>query len=450
MYLTKELLDTFAHEVAADPIHKAVAGAVARVGLEEAALNTEVARQHTHIFSTETKRGEMTNQKMSGRCWIFAALNAARVNTMKKLDIETVEFSQNYLFFWDKLEKANFFLENILETLDEPLTSRLMAHLLANPVQDGGQWDMFSGLLEKYGLVPKECMPETFHSSNSRVLLAVLTRRLRKHAQLLRSAHEEGVALHTLREKKEAFLSSIYSILVKALGRPPEKFDFVYKDKEKKFHKVRDLTPQKFFCDFVGWDLKNKVSLIHAPTADKPFGRTYTVKFLGTVKEAPCICYVNTPIEVLKEATASAIRAGEPVWFGCDVGQMMTRKDGIMDTEIFGYESMLGTTPEFNKAERLDYGESLLTHAMVITGFDEDAQGNPVRWQVENSWGDDTGKKGMFSMSDRWFDEYLYQITIDKKFVPQVWLDALEKPIIALEPWDPMGALADTPLYLKN
>ncbi|WP_282208245.1 C1 family peptidase, partial [Treponema pallidum] len=149
-------------------------------------------------------------------------------------------------------------------------------------------------------------------------------------------------------------------------------------------------------------------------------------------------------------ATASAIRAGEPVWFGCDVGQMMTRKDGIMDTEIFGYESMLGTTPEFNKAERLDYGESLLTHAMVITGFDEDAQGNPVRWQVENSWGDDTGKKGMFSMSDRWFDEYLYQITIDKKFVPQVWLDALEKPIIALEPWDPMGALADTPLYLKN
>lgn len=442
MQLSKDLLAAYKADYEKNPINKTIAGAIARVGLQEASLNNETLRFHNSYFSNETKRGEITSQKSSGRCWMFAALNAARIKTIEKLNVETIEFSQNYTLFWDKLEKSNYFLESILETLDEPLNGRLLAHLLENPVQDGGQWDMFSGILRKYGSVPKNVMPETFHSSNTRGLVSVLTKRLRKYAQLLRSEHKNGKKIEELRKMKDGFLSEVYSLLVKALGMPPEQFDFEYKDKNKKFHKDENLTPQEFFKKYIGWNLNEKISLINAPTADKPYGRAYTVKFLGTVKEAAPICYINVPIEVLKEAAIKSVTAGEAVWFGCDVGQMFVKKEGIMDMALYNYELTVGQLPEFTKAERLDYGESRLTHAMVFTGVDLDSKGRPIKWQVENSWGDEHGKKGMFSMSDTWFEEYNYQIMVDKKFVEPKWLKALEQPVIELEPWDPMGALA--------
>ncbi len=442
MQLSKDLIMQFKNNYEKDPAHKTIAGAIARTGLQEASINNETLRIHNFYFSNETKRGEITSQKSSGRCWMFAALNAARVKTIEKLNIDTIEFSQNYTLFWDKLEKSNYFLENILETLEEPLNGRLLAHLLTNPVQDGGQWDMFSGLLRKYGAVPKDVMPETFHSSNTRGLVSVLTKRLRKYAQLFRSGYKDGKTAKELRKMKESFLSEVYALLVKALGAPPERFDFEYKDKDKKFHKDENLSPQEFFKKYIGWNLDEKISLINAPTADKPYGRAYTVKFLGTVKEAAPICYINVPIEALKEAAIKSITAGEAVWFGCDVGQMSAKKEGIMDMHIYNYDLTVGPLPEFTKAERLDYGESLLTHAMVFTGVDLDSNGRPIKWQVENSWGDENGKKGIFSMSDTWFDEYNYQIMVDKKFVDPKWLTALDQPVIQLEPWDPMGALA--------
>lgn len=443
MQISKELLKQYKSDYEKTDLNKAVAGAIARVGLQEGSLNNEVLRTHNNYFSETTKRGEITYQKSSGRCWMFAALNVARVKTIGDLNLETIEFSQNYTLFWDKLEKSNYFLESILETLEEPLNGRLLAHLLSNPVQDGGQWDMFAGILRKYGVVPKDVMPETFHSSNTQGLVAQLTRRLRKYAQILRSEYSAGKKIEELRKLKEKFLSEVYSLLVKALGLPPEKFDFEYVDKDKKFHKDCNLTPQEFFKKYIGWNLDEKISLINAPTNDKPYGRAYTVKFLGTVKEEKPICYINVPIEVLKEAAIKSIKAGDAVWFGCDVGKMLIRKEGIMDSEAFNYDLTIGELPEFTKAERLDYGESLLTHAMVFTGVDLDNNGNPIKWQVENSWGEDNGKKGMFSMSDKWFEEYNYQIMVDKKYVDKKWLKALEEPVIALEPWDPMGALAN-------
>ena len=444
MQISKELLVQYKSNYEKDSVNKAIAGAVARVGLQEASLNNETLRIHNGYFSDETKRGEITSQKSSGRCWMFAALNAARVKTINELNLETIEFSQNYMLFWDKLEKSNYFLESILETLDEPLNGRLVAHILSNPVQDGGQWDMFAGLLRKYGAVPKDVMPETFHSSNTQGLVAQLTRRLRKYAQILRVEHKNGKDIASLRKIKEGFLSEVYSLLVKALGVPPEKFDFEYREKgdDKKFHKDCNLTPQEFFKKYIGWNLDDKISLINAPTDDKPYGRAYTVKFLGTVKEEKPICYINVPIEVLKEAAIKSIKAGEAVWFGCDVGKMSVRKEGIMDMDIYNYGLTIGSLPEFSKAERLDYGESLLTHAMVFTGVDLDKDGKPIKWQVENSWGDEHGRKGIFSMSDAWFEEYNYQIMVDKKYVDKKWLKALDSPVIALEPWDPMGALA--------
>lgn len=442
MNISSELLQKFSDNYRADPANALIAGAMAKNGILDASFNYDVRRLHNFQFSNETKRGEITNQKKSGRCWMFASLNAARVEIMKKFNLETFELSQNYTLFWDKLEKSNYFFESILETLDEPLDGRLVAHLLRDPIQDGGQWDMFSGILQKYGAVPKDVMPETFHSSDTHFFVAELTRRLRKYAQLLRDGHKAGKSIDQLRADKEKYLSQVYGILVKALGEPPRFFDFEYRDKDENFHKAEHITPQQFFNDYVGWNLDEKISLINAPTADKPYGRAYTVKFLGTVKEAAPIHYINVPIEVLKTAAIESIKAGKPVWFGCDMGPFISRPEGIMDMDVYQYDKTLGELPAFTKAERLDYGDSLLTHAMVLTGVDLDKAGKPIKWQVENSWGDELGKKGIFSMSDTWFNEYTYQIMVEKEFVDKKWLDALKQPLIQLEPWDPMGALA--------
>lgn len=442
MGIDNALLVEFKNRFDANSTNQVIKGAIAKVGIDDASLDNNVLRRHSFEFSNETKRGTITNQKSSGRCWMFAALNTARVDTMNKLNMESFEFSQNYTLFWDKLEKANYFLDSILETLDEAQDSRIISHLLMDPVQDGGQWDMFSGLLEKYGAVPKSVMPETFHSSNTRKLNAVLTSKLREFAYQLREGHKAGLSLNELTAKKETKLYFIYSVLVKSLGEVPETFTYTYRDKDGEYRHIQDSTPQDFFKEYVGWDLTNLVSLLNAPTKDKPLGRAYTVKYLGTVKEAKPIQYINVPIQALKEAAVASIKDGQPVWFGCDVGKMLIRDVGIMDEKSYSYELTLGEGNGLTKAQRLDYGDSLLTHAMVFVGVDLDEQGQPLTWKVENSWGDKAGKKGIYSMSDKWFEEFNYQIAVDKKYVSEKWLKALDEPIIALEPWDPMGALA--------
>lgn len=442
MTINTELLTNFKKRFDENRENQVIQGAIAKVGINTASIDNDVLRRHSFTFSDETKRGEITNQQASGRCWMFAALNTARVDTMNRLNVDTFEFSQNYTLFWDKLEKAHYFLDSILDTLDEAQDSRIIAHLLTDPVQDGGQWDMFSGILEKYGAVPKAVMPETFHSANTAVMNKILTSKLREFASVLREGHQNNETLEALTAKKEDMLYFIYNVLVKALGEIPETFTYDYRDKDNEFHRIADITPQEFFKKYVGWDLTNLVSLLNAPTADKPYGRAYTVKYLGTVKEAQPIRYINAPIEVLKEAAITSIKAGEPVWFGCDVGQMSIRDGGIMDEKSYQYDLTLGEGLNLTKAQRLDYGDSLLTHAMVFVGVNLDDEGKPLTWKVENSWGDKAGKKGIYSMSDKWFDEYNYQIAVDKKYIPEKWLKALDEPVIELEPWDPMGALA--------
>lgn len=440
--INQEMLARFNERFANDRENQVIKNAVAKVGFDTAAFNNEVLRRHNFVFSHETKKGSITNQESSGRCWMFAALNTARVDTMAKLNVEDFEFSQNYTLFWDKLEKSNYFLDSILETLDEATDSRLIAHLVTDPVQDGGQWDMFSGILQKYGAVPKSVMPETFHSADTSMLNRIITSKLRQFAKDLRQGYRAGQTREALSGKKEEMVYYIYNVLVKALGEVPETFTYEYRDKDNNFHRIPDITPQAFFKQYVGWDLENMVSLLNAPTTDKPYGRAYTVKYLGTVKEAKQVTYINAPIEALKEAAIKAIKAGEPVWFGCDVGKMSERKHGIMDSEAYVYDLVTGEGINLNKAERLDYGESLLTHAMVFVGVDLDENDKPIKWKVENSWGDKVGDKGIFSMDDAWFDEFNYQIAVHTKYIDEKWLKALNEPIIALEPWDPMGALA--------
>jgi bleomycin hydrolase len=420
----------------------ALANAIARNSLRSLAVKQEPLRATQHTFSLELQTGKMTAQNSSGRCWLFAGLNVLRFATMKKLNLETFEFSQNYQMFWDKLEKVNFFLESILRTLDEPTEGRLVNWLLGAPLNDGGQWDMFVNLVDKYGVVPKYSMPETYHSSNTGEMNWLLTMRLHEDAARLRNAYRlEGLSLAALRERKEAMLAEAYRMLCECLGEPPKRVDLECRDKDGKYIQHLGLTPLEFAERFVPVAAHDYVSLIHAPTADKPFDRTYTVKFLGNVEGGRQVLYLNVVMPTLKRLALAQLQDGEPVWFGCDVGKMMDRETGVLDARLYDFGALLGMEFGLDKAERLDYRESVMTHAMVFQGVNL-VDGVPNRWKVENSWSEKAGKDGYFVMSDEWFNEYLYQVVVHKKYLSPAMLTALAQEPIQLEPWDPMGSLA--------
>ena len=420
----------------------AAMNAVVKNGIESCALAYDMQRRMRYSFSLELETGSVKNQKQSGRCWMFAALNAMAFDTMEKLNLDDFEFSQSYPLFHDKLEKCNYFLENIIATAKLPLTDRLIAHLLRTPIQDGGQWDMFRNIVEKYGVVPKEMMPESFHSSNTQALNKLINAKLREYARVLRTACEKGAAMTAVRARKRVQISEIYNTLCIALGKPPKLVNLEIRDREKRFIRIKDMPPTDFFREYVGWNLGDYVSLINAPTDDKPYHRTYTVKHLGNIKGGHEVFYLNLPIDELRHFSLAQLKAGAPVWFGCDVGQRLCRNYGSMDMDAYDYPSLFGYNLDMTKAQRLDYHESLMTHAMVFTGVNLDENGKPERWKVENSWGQEKGKNGFYVMSDEWFSEYLYQVLINKKHLPDNIKAELNQKPIELDPWDPMGALA--------
>ena len=410
--------------------------------INKVAVHWENFSKINHIFSnTISKQLPVTNQKSSGRCWGFAGLNLLRLEIVKNYNLSNFEFSQNYFMFWDKLEKANYFLENILKTLDQNYDSRLMMHLLQAPVQDGGQWDMFVNLIEKYGLVPKSVMPETNHSSKSSMMNYFLTHKLRECAFILRKSKKPRTTIKQLRSKKEEMMSVIYSLLCMFLGNPPTKFDWSIKDKNNKFTRFNNVDPLDFYHKFTKVKLKNKVCLIHAPMSNKKMNELYTIDFLGNVVGGNIIKYANVEINELKKAAIKSIKNNEAVWFGCDVGKMFNRELGIMDMDLYDYEKLFDTKFKMNKASRLEYGDSAMTHAMLFTGVDL-KRNTPRKWRVENSWGDKNGDKGYYLMSDSWFDEYNYEVVVDKKYLSNKTLEIFNREPHNLEPWDPMGALA--------
>ena len=439
--ISLENLNQFEQGFDTNPTNALAMNAVVSNGINAVATNYQTERRVTHEFSLSLKQGKVTNQKKSGRCWMFAALNCLRFQVMHKLNLENFELSQSYTLFYDKLEKSNYFLESILETLDEPSNGRLISHLVSAPLNDGGQWDMFANLVEKYGVVPKEVMPETAASSSTREITGYLTEKLREFACTLRTAYQNGASMEELRAKKDDMMQTIYNMLCISLGKPPVKFDFEVKTPN---GFVRDLgiTPQSFFKKYVDMDLSRYISLINAPTSDKPYGKTYTVAFLGNVAEGRPVKYLNLPIEDLKAAAIAQMKDGLPVWFGCDVGKRSVRDGGVMDLNALDLETLFNTEFTMDKAQRLDYGQSLMTHAMVFQGVNLDDNGKPNRWRVENSWGKDAGVDGYYIMSDAWFDEYMYQVVVDKKYLTEEQRKALEQEPITLQPWDPMGSLA--------
>ena len=416
--------------------------AVTQTDINAIALNRAVINRTTHTYSHRIESPKATHQKSTGRCWIFAGLNTLRLLTRKKLNVEEFEFSQSYLMFWDKLEKANYFLENIITTRNEPLNGRVVMWLLADPIPDGGQWDMFIDLIEKYGVVPQTAMPETHSSSSSRTMNNHIVLKLREGAHQLRTQHESGASEADLRKTKTKILQVVHRMLSMHLGTPPQSFMWQWRDKDKKFHRGGTFTPHTFYAEYVNVNLNDYVCLINAPTQDKPFNKLYTVQYLGNVVGGHPVRYLNVDINTLKDATANMIKDGDAVWFGCDVGKMFQRDKGILDPDIYDYDLVYDTTFPLDKADRLNYGHSRMTHAMVLTGVDISDEGTPTKWRVENSWGIEHGDKGYEVMTDAWFDEYLYEVTVHKKYLSDDLLKVLDTEATVLPPWDPMGALA--------
>ena len=434
-----------AHEhFVADRANALAQHAVSATDIRTAARVPAAAALATTTFDVQLEQGAVTNQERSGRCWMFASLNTMRYRVMKRLGLKSFELSQAYPLFWDKYERANLFMENVIATADKKASSRKVSFLLADPMGDGGQWDMFRALVKKYGVVPKEAMPETYASSHTANMDKYLTRYLRACARDLREAVAKGASRAKLDACKERMLADVYRMLAICLGEPPQSFEIRIRDDKGALKASGTYTPQAFFEKFVGMDLDAYVSLINAPTPDKPFMRSYTVEFLGNVLEAGGVRYVNLPVESLKRAAAAQIKDGLPVWFGCDVDQYFLRDDGVLDQAAVDVDGLfnLPLAHGMGKADRLTFGESLMTHAMVFQGVNLDAEGKPTRWRVENSWGDDRGKKGYDIMSDAWFSDYVYQVVVDKKYLTAEERAAYEMKPIVLAPWDPMGSLA--------
>ncbi|HFH9916705.1 TPA: aminopeptidase C [Streptococcus suis] len=426
----------------ANPSLQATENAVSHNGLLKSLETRQSAIDNDYVFSIDLTKDAVSNQKASGRCWMFAALNTFRHKLISDFKLENFELSQAHTFFWDKYEKSNWFLEQIIATADQEIGSRKVKFLLDTPQQDGGQWDMVVALFEKYGVVPKSVYPESISSSASRELNQYLNKLLRQDAQILRDLLAKGASPEEVQTQKENLLQEIFNFLAVNLGLPPRSFDFAYRDKDNVYHRDTNVTPQAFYEKYVGLKLSDYVSIINAPTTDKPYNKSYTVELLGNVVGAPAVRYLNVEMNRFKKLAIAQLKAGESVWFGSDVGQSSNRQTGIMATNTYDFSSGLGIHFHQDKAGRLDYSESLMTHAMVLTGVDLDDNEQPLKWKVENSWGDKVGDKGYFVASDSWMDEYTYQIVVRKEFLTQEELAAYQAQPQVLAPWDPMGALA--------
>ncbi|WP_314365961.1 aminopeptidase C [uncultured Streptococcus sp.] len=440
--LEQDFTDKLYAAYEANPKFAAMENAISHNGLLASLEKRSAAVENTPVFSLDLTKDKVSDQKASGRCWMFAALNTFRHKMIAGFQLEDFELSQAHTFFWDKYEKSNWFLEQVLATADQELTSRKVKFLLDTPQQDGGQWDMVVALFEKYGVVPKSVYPESISSSNSRELNQILNKLLRQDAQILRELVAEGANSSELQAKKEELLQEVFNFLAMNLGLPPRQFDFSYRDKDNYFHSESGLTPQVFFKKYVDLKLDDYVSIINAPTVDKPYGKSYTVEMLGNVVGSKPVRYLNVEMDRLKELAIAQMQAGETVWFGSDVGQSSNRKAGIMADGMYDFTSSMDIQLTQDKAGRLDYSESLMTHAMVLTGVDLDENGKAKKWKVENSWGEKVGNKGYFVASDAWMDEYTYQIVVRKEFLTAAELAAYEAEPLVLAPWDPMGALA--------
>ena len=413
---------------------RAMYNSITNNDISSLALNRDILRHHNEIFSDKIKSKGITNQKQSGRCWLFAGLNILRPKVIENNNLEKFEFSQNFLAFWDKLEKANCFLENIIEFADRDILEREMEFLLRKPIPDGGYWENVVNLVEKYGVVPKEIMPETNSSGNTSLMNKLISRKLRADAVKLRTMHKKRWPVGSIRAEKIEMLAQVYKMLVLNLGRPPTEFQWRFEDANSVVSELRTYSPKSFYTELVDIDLRQYVDIFNDPS--KEYGKHYSINLTRNIRDGDDAHFANVKMQTLKEIAAKAVLDNDPIWFSCDVGKDQSREHGIMAMGLFDYDSIYMTDMAMTKAERSLFRESVPNHAMVFIGVDMQ-NGKPAKWLVENSWGDEKGSKGLWTIYDPWFDTNVYSIIVKKKYVPKEILDIYDQPAIKLPPWDP-------------
>ena len=438
----KEISEEFLKNVENDYLNKDIY-TIARHSLTKNKISSlirvnEQTEYTRNRFSIDIKTLPVTNQKSSGRCWIFAGLNVLREKIAQKYNLENFELSQNYVAFFDKLEKCNFLMESVISLIGRDKDDRTLNFILSNGIEDGGQWDLFVNIVNKYGVVPKDSFPETFQSSNTREIDSLLNKIMRKFAFEVRSMKDN---FEGLENKKTKIMEDVYKILCSSFGVPPKTFNFEYVDKDKNYNIIKGLTPQEFMKDYVEVNLDEYVSIINSPTDDKPFYNTYTVNYLGNVIEGKRVLYLNEEMERFKALVISQLKDGEPVWFGSDCSKSGDRDEGVWDDLSFDIDTLFQINTQMSKEAMLDTRHSAMNHAMVITGVNLDGD-KPTKWKIENSWGDEHANKGYYVATDSWFDKFVYQAVINKKYMSDMERSDLNKNPIELNPWDPMGTLA--------
>lgn len=419
---------------------KALLNAITANDIRVLALNHENAADFDTYFSDKVLSRGITDQKSSGRCWLFTGLNVMRAKMIAQYDLPSLEFSQSYGFFWDQLEKSNLFLQGIIDTADRPMDDRMVEHLFKNPLSDGGQFTGVMDIVMKYGVVPKGVMPETFSSENTAQMANFIKLKLREFGLQLRDQAAKGAKAKQLEQSKTEMLGTIYRMLVLTLGEPVTEFQWVMRDADGKPRgEMKTYTPQSFFKEFINEDYVNDyIMVMNDPS--RPYWKVYEIDYDRHAYDGHNWLYVNLPMDEIKPMAIASIKDSTMMYFSCDVGKFLNQKRGLLDLRNYDYDSLFGTTFGMDKKQRIQTFASGSTHAMTLMAVDLDANGKPKKWMVENSWGQ-VEYKGHLIMTDQWFDEYMFRLAVNKKYVPAKVLELLEKEKpVRLPAWDPMFA----------
>ena len=431
--ISAEMLKEISKGYAGTAADKAIRNALNTTSITVLAENADnLAMIDTH-FSDQVKTKGITDQKSSGRCWLFSGLNVLRAKMIDKFDLGDFSFSQNYLFFYDQLEKANLFLQGVIDTKSLDFSDRKVYWLFANPIGDGGQFTGVSNLIMKYGLVPADAMPETLNANSTSAMSTQLKNLLRQDGLRLRATTRKD----DVYEMKTEMLKEVYRILALCLGVPPTEFEWARYDSKGNFVSRKTYTPKAFYNEFVGTDLENNyVMVMNDPTRE--YGKVYEIDYDRHVYDGQNWLYINLPIERIKEMAIASIKDNTAMYFSCDVNKFLNRTTGVADLANFDYDSLMGVEFTMDKRERIMTHASGSTHAMTLMAVDLDASGKPVKWMVENSWGAASGYKGHIIMTDEWFNEYMFRLVLEKKYVPADILAMLKQQPVMLPAWDPM------------
>ena len=432
------MLEEISSSYACDADDKAIRNALAVTPIPTLATNAENAAMIDTHFSDRVRTKGITDQQSSGRCWLFTGLNVLIAKMIDKYDLPGMEFSQNYLFFYDQLEKANLFLQGVIDTKDLPFEDRKVDWLFTNPLSDGGQFTGVSNLITKYGLVPAEAMPETYQANNTSQMATLLKLKLREQGLDLREAAAKGANAKKLQAMKVEQLKDIYRMLALCLGEPVKEFEWIRCDKSNKIVSRKTYTPKSFYDEFIGEDLENNyIMIMNDPCRE--YGKVYEIDYDRHVYDGHNWVYINLPVERIKEMAIASIKDNTAMYFSCDVGKFANSKKGVLDINNFDYESLMGVTFGMDKKERVQTHASGSSHAMTLIAVDI-VDGKPVKWMVENSWGPASGYQGNYIMTDEWFNEYMFRLVVEKKYVPADVLKMLDQKPIQLPAWDPMFA----------